>query len=156
MTNIYTQTFNRWSVHFYTVYIVKCTLQSTKKYAFSLLMFIFEPACKQKLFIVSIPCMSDSMFFNIIVRSSACCTLLISLSIFGSENPCILIFSLIFIASISDTRIYSRAETGQAPHLEIIRCYEYLWYPQNILSVNQCRNNAFWHWIWCFWKTHNV
>ena len=28
------------------------------------------------------------------------------------------------------------------PHLEIIRCYEYLWYPQNILLVNQCRNNA--------------
>ena len=31
-----------------------------------------------------------------------------------------------------------------------------LWYPQNILSVNQCRNNAFWHWILCSWKTHHV
>ena len=41
----------------------------------------------------------------------------------------------------------------QTPHLEIIRCLEYLCYPRNILSVNQCRNNAFWHWILCFWKT---
>ena len=32
--------------------------------------------------------------------------------------------------------------TTRPPHLEIIRCWEYLWYPQNILSDNQCRNNA--------------
>ena len=42
------------------------------------------------------------------------------------------------------------------PHIEIIRCLEYLWYPQNILSVNQCRNNAFWHWILWFLKTHHA
>ena len=62
--------------------------------------------------IVSNPCLSESIFFKVIVKSSACCTLFISFVIFGSENPQILSFSLIFIAKTSATRMYKRAEKG--------------------------------------------
>ena len=38
--------------------------------------------------------------------------------------------------------IRNDSSTTRPPHLGIIRCKQYLWYTQYVLSVNQCRNKA--------------
>ncbi len=75
--------------------------------------FIFDPASLQKISMVLMACLRESIFFSDNVISSACWMFLISFSEFLTVNPFINPLFFILSDKISATKRYNNAEIGQ-------------------------------------------